>query len=85
MMEIGKMQEKLIKEFAENYMEQIFYFCLKKTGDNHEAQDLTQDIALNILIALNRQTVPVNFSAWVWTIARNRYSVWADKKHRRTE
>ncbi len=79
------MQEKLIKEFTENYMEQMFYFCLKKTGDSEEAQDLTQDIALNILTALNGKTIPTNFSAWVWKIARNRYSVWADKKHRRAE
>ena len=46
---------------------------------------MTQDIALNILTALNGKTIPTNFSAWVWKIARNRYSVWADKKHRRAE
>ncbi len=80
-----KMQEKLIKEFTENYMEQMFYFCLKKTGDSEEAQDLTQDIALNILTALNGKIIPTNFSAWVWKIARNRYSVWADRKHRKAE
>ena len=50
------MQEKLIKEFTENYMESLFYFCLKKTGDSEEAQDLTQDIALNILSALDEPT-----------------------------
>jgi len=83
--ETKKMQEKLIQEFTENYMEPLFYFCLKKTGDSEEAQDLTQDIALNILTALNGKSIPTNFSAWVWKIARNRYSVWADKKHRRAE
>ena len=76
--ETKKMQEKLIKEFTEEYMEPLFYFCLKKTGDSEEAQDLTQDIALNILTALNGKTIPANFSAWVWKIARNRYSVWAE-------
>ncbi|MBR3824224.1 MAG: sigma-70 family RNA polymerase sigma factor [Lachnospiraceae bacterium] len=83
--ETKKMQEKLIKEFTEEYMEPLFYFCLKKTGDSEEAQDLTQDIALNILTALNGKIIPANFSAWVWKIARNRYSVWADRKHRRAE
>ncbi|MBP3352391.1 MAG: sigma-70 family RNA polymerase sigma factor [Lachnospiraceae bacterium] len=85
MEETKKMQEKLIKEFTENYMEQMFYFCLKKTGDSEEAQDLTQDIALNILTALNGKIIPTNFSAWVWKIARNRYSAWADKKHKKAE
>ena len=73
----------LITEFTEHYMERLFYFCLKRTGNNEEAENLTQDIALNILAALNNGTIPDHFSAWVWQIARNRYSVWADKKHRR--
>ncbi len=77
--------DRLVSDFAENYMEKLFYFCLKKTGNSTEAEDLTQDIALNILTALNKGTIPTSFSAWVWQIARNRYSVWADEKHRRSE
>ena len=76
---------KLINEFTENYMGKLFYFCLKKTGNNVEAEDLTQDIALQIITALNKSTIPTNFSAWVWQIARNRYSVWAKEKHNRNE
>ena len=79
------MQDRYVADFAENYMEKLFYFCLKKTGDSTDAQDLTQDIALNVITALNKGTVPPNFPAWVWQIARNRYSVWADEKHRRVE
>ncbi len=78
----NEMRELLMKDFAENYMEQLYYFCLKKTGDSYEAEDLTQDIALNILTAINGGTVPEAFSAWVWQIARNRYSKWAARKHR---
>ncbi len=85
MSDAGGMSDLLIREFAENYMEKIFYFCLKKTGSNFEAEDLTQDIALNIITALNKGTTPVSFQAWIWQIARNRYSVWADEKHRRNE
>ena len=79
------MHEKLITEFTENYMEKLFYFCLRKTGDGYEAEELAQDIALNIFIALNGGMIPTSFSAWVWQIARNRYSVWADRKHRKNE
>ena len=52
------MTEKLIAEFTENYLENLFYFCLKKTGNNAEAEDLTQDITLNILTALNWEPFP---------------------------
>ncbi len=85
MQETNQMRDRLIIEFAENYMEKLFYFCLKKTGNNVHAEDLTQDIALQIITALNRGTIPTSFSAWVWKIARNRYSVWAKEKHDRNE
>ena len=85
MQETNKMRDRLINEFAENYMEKLFYFCLKKTGNNIEAEDLTQDVALQIITALNKGTIPTSFSAWVWQIARNRYSVWAKAKHSRNE
>ena len=85
MIQTDNMRDRLIKEFTESYMEKIFYFCLKKTGDHYEAEDLTQDIALQIITSLHGGTVPTSFSAWVWQIARNRYSVWAARKHNRNE
>ncbi len=85
MQETNKMCDQLINEFVENYIEKLFYFCLKKTGSHIEAEDLTQDIALQIITALNKGTIPTSFSAWVWQIARNRYSVWATEKHNRNE
>ena len=74
----------LILDYTENYMEKVFYFCLKKTSDRKEAEELTQDISCNIVSALERN-IPENFPAWVWQIARNRYSVWASEKHDRSE
>jgi len=85
MQETNEMRDRLTGEFAENYMEKLFYFCLKKTGSHTEAEDLTQDIVLQIITALNKGTIPTSFSAWVWQIARNRYSVWAKEKHSRNE
>ena len=81
----NSMCDPLITEFAESYMEKLFYFCLKKTGNQTEAEDLSQDIALNVITALRRGTIPTSFSGWVWKIARNRYAVWADNKHKRAE
>lgn len=85
MQEANETRDWLIREFTENYIEKLFYFCLKKTGKTEEAEDLTQDIALQIIKALNKGTIPNNFSAWIWQIARNRYSVWAKEKHNRNE
>lgn len=79
------MQRVLADRFAEDYMEKLFYFCLRKTGEEHEAEDLTSDIAVHVLSGLARGTAPQNFSAWVWQIARNRYSAWAKGKQIRRE
>ncbi|MBP3568244.1 MAG: hypothetical protein J6K04_03660 [Lachnospiraceae bacterium] len=40
---------ELITKFTKHYMEKLFYFCLKRTGNSDEAENLTQDIALNII------------------------------------
>ena len=85
MQDTNALRDRMVSEFAENYMEQLFYFCLKKTGHPVEAEDLTQDIALQIIMALNKGRVPTSFSAWIWQIARNRYAAWAKEKHRRSE
>lgn len=78
-------KEFLIHVLLGTYAEKVFYFCLKKTGNVHEAEDLTSDILLSAIAALKKGVQPRHFSGWVWKIARNRYSVWADKKHKHSE
>ena len=73
----------LIHDLIHDYAGKIFYFCLKKTSNDYAAEDLTSDILLNIITALEKGIVPEHFPAWIWQIARNRYSVWAGKKHKR--
>ncbi len=84
-MSVTELKELMKNDFCDNYLEKLYYFCLKKTGDSYEAEELSQDISLNVLESLEKGTVPMHFSAWVWQIARNRYSVWATKKHLRAE
>jgi RNA polymerase sigma factor (sigma-70 family) len=71
-------------EIITEYAEQIFYFCLKRCGNGADAEDLTQDIVLNVMVALAKAT-PANVSAYIWRIARNRYAGWAEQKRRRNE
>ena len=76
--------QSLMQAVAED-MEKIFYFCLKKTGNQHEAEDLTSDIMLNLMQALAKGTDPDCLRGWMWQIARNPYALWADKKRRHRE
>lgn len=75
-----------MSEYIENgYPEKLFYYCLRKTGDVREAEDLASDISLCVIQELSRGVVPQSFSAWVWKIAGNRYARWADKRRRTRE
>ncbi len=76
--------ETMVSSFGKEYMEKIFYFCLKRTGSVGEAEDLTSDIAVSVISALRQGKIPAAFPAWVWRIARNRYSLWAKTKHKRS-
>lgn len=73
---------ELINDYIQNYMGKIFYYCLKKTSDKKEAEELTQEITFNVISALNKKVIPHKFSAWVWQITRNIYSKWAKKQRK---
>lgn len=67
----------LLEKYTDEYLEKIFYFCLKKTGQENDAADLAGTINLEVTKALLQGVVPDRFEAWVWTIARNQWSRWA--------
>ena len=77
--------KRLAEAYGQEYMGKIFYYCLRKTGDSHEAEELASDITFQILTALHEGVDILNFPAWVWQIARNRYALWAKTRRRRGE
>ncbi len=85
-MKDGKnLAELRISEFTSEYFERVYYYCLKKTGSETEAAELSQDIALGIIEQLRRGACPDSFSGWVWQIVRNIYAGWAAEKHKTRE
>lgn len=72
---------KNIDIFANEYLGKVFYFCLKKTGDEEEAAELSGEISLEVVQALARGKEPEKFEAWVWAVARNRWAKWAAKRY----
>lgn len=83
-MEISPVDE-LMHLYCHEYMAKVFYFCLKKTGTQADAEDVCSDTSLQIIAALRKGTRPENFPAWVFQIARNRYRLWAIAKHKANE
>jgi DNA-directed RNA polymerase specialized sigma24 family protein len=59
--------DRLLGAYTNGYMEKVFYFCLKKTGDMNEAEELVSDITVQVLTALRRgpcrRISPLGFGA----------------------
>jgi RNA polymerase sigma-70 factor (ECF subfamily) len=52
---------------------QIYRFLLQRTGDHHDAEDLTQRVFVDALHALNSaDTVPDSVLHWLYTVAQRR-------------
>lgn len=66
--------------YCNEFLEKIYYFCLKKTGDVLSAEDLSSEISTEILSALHKGALPNHMEAWVWQIARNRFARWVRQK-----
>lgn len=66
--------------YAREYLAKIFYYCLKKTGDRYEAEELAADISLTVLESLSKGTMPENFGAWLRTIAKRRFANWCGRR-----
>ncbi|MBQ8370304.1 MAG: sigma-70 family RNA polymerase sigma factor [Clostridia bacterium] len=71
-----------IDEIVREYMGKLYYFSLRKTSSTADAEDLTQEILTEVTAALAKNNIPDNLNAWIWKIAHNRYSRWADRAHR---
>lgn len=69
--------------FANEYLGKVFYFCLKKTGNDADAEELSSDICYEVLASLKNGAVPEIFDAWVWTVARRRWAKFAARKYYR--
>lgn len=81
MNEVENNKQFLIDIYINEYMEEIFYYCLKKTSNEDDAKDLLQDISLNVLIAISKIKIE-NLRAYVYKIANNRYAIWTLKKQK---
>ena len=69
------------ERYAKEYLGKVFYFCLKKTGNDADADELSSDIGFEVVSSLSRGATPENFDAWVWTVARRRWAKFAAKKY----
>lgn len=70
----------------ERYLPRIYSYVYYRTGNPHEAEDLTERVFQRAISNIHRyQNMGVPFSAWLYRIAHNLVANWHRDRNRRQE
>lgn len=83
------MENQIAKQFIDKLinenLEKIFGFAVKRTEDSNEAEDLTQDILLEVYKSYMKIKYYEGKEAllgWLWTVAKYTYYKWLARKNK---
>lgn len=63
-----------IESILLEYATPVFKYCIRRLHNIHDAQDLSQEILMEVLKGLTRGYKIDHLSAWIWKIAHHRYA-----------
>ena len=63
-------------ELYEKYYDQLFKWCLSKTKNYNDAEDLVQEINCQLIIAFSKDVLIINEERFIWKVA---YYTWCKK------
>ena len=72
-------KDLLIEQLLEQ-MDKVFFYCVKRCNSRADAEDLSQDILLDIIVNINKGIKIENFDYYIWQICKNHYSKYVAKK-----
>jgi RNA polymerase sigma factor (sigma-70 family) len=77
------MQEQTVAELlsADN-IERVYRYCYRRVNNSYDAEDLAQEILLEVLRATQTDLQPRNATAWLWGVARNRWRKYLERRQR---
>lgn len=64
------------------YAQPIFGFAVNRTNSRHDAEDLAQDIMLQLVKSITSGVEILQLDAYIWTVARYTWADWVKKKAR---
>jgi RNA polymerase sigma factor (sigma-70 family) len=78
-----EIDKNLIDHVIHNKLEAIFGFSMKRTDNRTDAEDLTQDIIIEVYRSYTKLKYyegPEALEGWIWAIARHTYCRWLNNK-----
>lgn len=79
------MSQQDYQQHIREALPQIFAYTLKRTNNRHEAEDLAQDIVVNLCSSASTLRDPAKFYAWMWGVADNVFKSHLRKKKRHNQ
>lgn len=56
------------------YVDKLFFYCLKKCKDRNDAEELSSQVILEVLIAINNNRKINDLESYIFSIANNQYN-----------
>lgn len=78
------MKDMDIYEKIKSSVDSIFSYALKRTNNRYEAEDLSQEIIMNLYKSANSLKNPDAYYGWMWAVAGNVYKSFLRKSAKNT-
>ncbi|MDD4496406.1 MAG: RNA polymerase sigma factor, partial [Eubacteriales bacterium] len=69
-----------LKLFEEEYLSKILGFCYQKVNTREDAEDLSSEIALEVVKSIQSEKVIENLGAFVWSVSNHTFFKWLRSK-----
>lgn len=76
-------EEKAFKEMVDHFQDRVFNTCLGFVKNKREAEDVTQEVFIEVYISVNHFREEANFSTWIYRIAITKSLDYIRRKRRK--
>ncbi len=73
------MNKNELKEKVVDYVDKVFFYCVKRCNSRMDAEDLSQTILLEIIHNIDKGAHIDNLDYYVWGICKNQYNMYLRK------
>jgi len=73
-----KKEDILLK--VTEYIDRLFFYCVKNCNNVIDAEDLSQHILTEVVIQIEKGNMPNNFDYWIWAIVKHQYGRYVNNK-----
>ena len=83
---MNNMNKDDLKEKVVDYVDKVFFYCVKRCNNRMDAEDLSQTILLEIIQNIDKGARIDNLDYYVWGVCKNQYNMYLRKtiKNRNT-